>query len=457
MVILLIPIDGLSDAGRGVLASSAWVAVWWMFEVLPLAATSLLPIVLFPLSGGLPLTETVPGYAHKLILLLLGGFLLARAVERWNLHRRAALTVLNRTGAAPDRLLLGFMGATALLSMWISNTATTVMMLPIGMAVIQTINDRPETPADERATFGRALMLSIAYAASIGGTATLIGSPTNLVFSGAAEELLGVEVSFLDWLRFGLPFSLVLLGLCWWYLTRLAFRLKGERSSQETERALRDQLRALGSLTRPEARTLVVFGVVAFLWIFGKYTLRPYLPALEDTIVGVAGAIALFLIPAGTDSNEKLLNWEQARGLPWGVLLLFGGGLTIAAGFDKSGLAVWLGEQLSALGGLPIFLLVLSVVAIVNFLTELTSNVATAAVFVPLLAALGTSLGVDPQMLMAGACVAASCAFMLPVATPPNAVVFGSGYLEIRDMLRVGIWLNLVSIGLLSLYVYWFF
>ena len=450
------PIEGLSDAGRGILASSLWVATWWVFEVLPLAATSLLPIVLFPLSGGLSLVDTVPGYAHKLIILLLAGFLIARAVQRWNLHRRLALLVINATGTAPARLVLGFMAATALLSMWISNTATSVMMLPIGMAVIQTINDRPETPANERTEFGRALMLGIAYAASIGGTATLIGSPTNLVFSGAVEELFDTEISFLDWMKFGLPFSLTLLVLCWLYLTRVAFRLPDGPGEPETARLMRRELQKLGAITVPERRTLLVFAGVAFLWIFGKYTLKIYLPALEDTIVGVAGALLLFLLPAGNGTPDKLLDWDTAKQLPWGVLLLFGGGLTIAAGFDQSGLANWLGEQLTGLDGLPAFALLLAVIAIVNFLTELTSNVATAAVFVPVLAALGLALDVEPLLLMAGACVAASCAFMLPVATPPNAVVFGSGYLRISDMVRTGGWLNVLSILLLTVYVHFF-
>ena len=377
--------------------------------------------------------------------------MIAIAIERWNLHKRIALTIINFIGSDVTRIILGFMLATAFMSMWISNTATAVMMLPIGMAIIAQLRDNPATEEDENLIFGKALMLAIAYSASIGGMATLIGTPPNLVLAGIVQELYGVEISFSQWFMFGLPISIVLLFLCWQYLTRFAFKFKQkEFPGGKTE--IKRLLNELGKTTYEEKVVLVVFVSTALLWIFRAY-LQNFIPKLDDTIIAMIAGITLFLLPV-KNRSRKIINWEEAVKMPWGIILLFGGGMALAAGFQSSGLAKWLGSQITLLQGVHLFLLVIFIIAAVNFLTEITSNLATTAMLLPVLAPMAFSLGVHPYILMVAATVAASCAFMLPVATPPNAVVFGSGYLRIPDMVSKGIWMNLLSIILLSLIVY---
>ncbi len=442
---------GLSEPANAVLATVLWMASWWILEVIPISVTALLPIVLFPLTGAAPLDTTTAAYGQKYIFLYLGGFVLAIAIERWGLHRRIALNIIRLVGTNVSRIILGFMLATALLSMWISNTATSVMMLPIGMAIVAQLRDNPATAENEHLQFGKALMLAIAYAASIGGIATLIGTPPNLVFAGVVSELYGFEISFFEWFKFGFPISALLLGTCWWYLTRVAFRFPraefpGGRA--EVQRLLTE----LGPIKYEEKLVLGVFVCTAALWI-GRAALQSFLPALDDTIIAMVASVILFVLPAG-DRSRPLITWEEAVQLPWGIILLFGGGMALAAGFEETGLATWLGSRLTLLGGLPLFALLLLLIAAVNFLTEITSNLATTAMLLPVLAPMALSLDVHPYLLMVGATVAASCAFMLPVATPPNAVVFGSGYLRVPDMVRTGIWMNTLSIALLSVIVY---
>jgi solute carrier family 13 (sodium-dependent dicarboxylate transporter), member 2/3/5 len=444
--------EGLSPEGRAILAATLWIAVWWITEAIPISVTALLPIVLFPLSGGLELNETTASYGHRYIFLYMGGFVLAIAIEKWNLHRRIALAIISFIGTNVSKIILGFMIATAFMSMWISNTATTVMMLPIGMAIAKQFLDN-SNPEDSGATnFSKALMLAIAYSASIGGMATLIGTPPNLVFAGVVQEFYGIDISFAQWFSFGFPISVCLLGICWFYLTRFAFPCKTQKFPGGGDEIL--QMRAaLGPLRYEEKVILVVFVSTAFMWIFRSY-FQNFLPALDDTIIAIVAAVSLFMIPA-KEKGKKLITWEEAVKMPWGIMLLFGGGIAIAAGFQSSGLAVWIGGQLTLLDGVAIFLLVLVLIAMVNFLTEITSNLATTAMLLPILAPMAFALDIHPYILMVSATVAASCAFMLPVATPPNAIVFGSGYLRITDMFKKGIWMNLISIFLLSLIVYW--
>ena len=344
------------------------------------------------------------------------------------------------------------MVATAFLSMWISNTATSVMMLPIGMAIVSQLKNNPETLENESFVFGKALMLSIAYSASIGGIATLIGTPPNLVLAGVVEDMYGIEISFTQWLAFGLPISVVLLFICWWYLTRYAFSFK-EKSFPGGRAEIRKQLSGLGKITYEEKLILALFILTAFAWITRSFLLQKILPGIDDTIIAITSAMIVFLLPS-KDRKRPLLKWEEAVKLPWGILLLFGGGLSLAQGFKTSGLAEWIGGQMTLLQSLPLILLVLVLIAAVNFLTEITSNLATTSMLLPILAPMALTMGTHPYMLMVSATVAASCAFMLPVATPPNAVVFGSGYLRIPDMVRTGIWLNVLSIFLLTLIVY---
>lgn len=444
--------EGLNASAKGVLATVAWVGIWWITEAIPIYVTALLPLILFPLSGGLSLSETATSFGHKYIFLYMGGFILAIAIEKWNLHKRIALTIINLIGTNVINIILGFMLSTAFLSMWISNTAATVIILPIAMAIVTQLNDNPETEVNENRIFGKALMLGIAYSASIGGISTLIGTPTNLVLAGVVQTTFGKEITFSEWFVLGFPIAICLLFLCWYYLTHFAFSFKQkEFPGGRKEIALR--LKALGKLGYEEKMVLVVFAITAFAWIARSFLLQKLVPAMDDTIIAMATVIILFLLPT-SKKGKNLLSWEDAVKLPWGILLLFGGGLTLAVGFDQSGLALWIGERMSALEVLPFVLLLLVLIAIVNFMTEITSNIATTAILLPVLVSLAPVLNVHPYYLMIAATLAASCAFMLPVATPPNAVVFGAGYLEMQDMVKKGFWLNILSIVLLTIFVY---
>ncbi|MDA0176783.1 DASS family sodium-coupled anion symporter [Mesoflavibacter profundi] len=452
ILLLFFKPEGLSTEGRAVLASTVWIAIWWITEAIPIAVTALLPIALFPLSGGLNLSDTTSAFGHKFVFLYLGGFIIAIAIEKWNLHKRIALNIIKIIGFNLKRIILGFMLATAFLSMWISNTATSVMMLPIGVAIILQLKDNPNTPEDENLTFGKALMLAIAYSASIGGIATLIGTPPNLVLAGVVSDIYNYEITFLQWFMFGFPISIILLFICWKYLTEVAFTFE-KREFTDGKAEVNRQLKALGSISYEEKLVAFIFGLTAFFWITRSFLFKNILPALDDTIIAISFAIVLFLLPS-KKQGTKLMNWDDAVKIPWGIILLFGGGMALAKGFETTGLAKWIGEQMTTFAGVTTIILLLLLIAAVNFLTEITSNLATTAMLLPVLAPMAISVDIHPFILMVGAAVAASCAFMLPVATPPNAVVFGSGYLRIPDMVKKGFVMNLVSIILLTLFVY---
>ena len=475
-ILLLFHPAGLSENANAILASTVWIAIWWISECIPIAATSLLPIFLFPLFSDMEIASTTASYGHKYIFIYIGGFMLALAIERWGLHRRIALSIIHLIGTNIRGIILGFMVATAFMSMWISNTATSVMMLPIAMAIVSQFKSNPLAEDREAKQFGKALMLAIAYSASIGGMATLVGTPPNLLLAGVIDDLYGIEITFSTWFQFGFPISVLLLTICWVYLTRVAFRFRRATFPGGREEINR-QVRSLGPISSEELRVLIVFICTGAAWI-----LRPYLnswallpmgeaesgfgidllirvktifASLDDTIIAVLAGLSLFVLPAAKEKSRALLNWEEAVKLPWGILLLFGGGLAIAEGFKSSGLATWIGEQMTLMDGLSLVLLMLVLIAAINFLTEITSNLATTAMILPTLASFALAIDVHPYMLMVGATVAASCAFMLPVATPPNAVVFGSGYLGMKDMVKTGIWLNLISILILTIFSYW--
>ena len=452
IILLFFRPDDLSQEGIAVLASTAWIAVWWITEAIAIPVTALLPIVLFPLTGGLDIASTTSAFGHKYVFLYLGGFIIAISIEKWNLHRRIALNIINIIGSDVRKIILGFMIATAFLSMWISNTATSVMMLPIGVAIIKQLKDNPNSSENENQIFGKALMLAIAYAASIGGVGTLIGTPPNLVLAGVVSDIYNYEITFLQWFMFGFPISVILLFICWKYLTRFAFTFEQSEfpgGKQEIQRLLK----TLGKISYEEKMVSIIFGITAFCWITRSFLLQGILPALDDTIIALFFSVVLFLVPS-KDKTEKLINWDEAVKLPWGIILLFGGGMALAQGFETSGLAVWIGQQMTTLQGVTAILLVFLLIAAVNFLTEITSNLATTAMLLPVLAPMAITVDMHPFILMVGAAVAASCAFMLPVATPPNAVVFGSGYLRIPDMVSKGIWMNIISIIVLTVFVY---
>ncbi|QSE98760.1 SLC13 family permease [Fulvivirga lutea] len=435
-----------------VLAVTFWVAIWWVTEAIPMAVTAMLPILLFPLTGALDIKETTTAFGDKYIFLYLGGFLIAIAIEKWDLHKRIALTIIDLIGSNFVRIILGFMVATAFLSMWISNTATSVMMLPIAIAVAEQFKKSHDGKKNGKLdAIGKALMLAVAYSASIGGFSTLIGTPPNLVLAGVLEETYGVKISFFDWMKFGLPISITLIFICWKYLTLKAFPLKNVEFPGG-RKAIRKMKKDLGKISKQERVVLWVFIATATLWVT-RSLLQKLIPNLDDTIIAMAAGTLLFILPSG--KGKTLLVWKDAKRLPWDIILLFGGGLALARGFNETGLAVWIASQLTDLQGLSLIFLILVMVASVNFLTEITSNLATTAMLLPVLAPMALAFDLHPYMIMVSVTISASCAFMLPVATPPNAVVFGSGYLRIPDMVRTGFFMNLVSILIISLLTFY--
>jgi sodium-dependent dicarboxylate transporter 2/3/5 len=437
-MLLIGPPEGLEPVAWRTAAVAVLMALWWMTEALPIPATALLPLALFPLLGIADAKAAAAPYAHPLVFLFMGGFLIALAMQKWNLHRRIALSLVALFGTRPRRLVAGFMLATALLSMWVSNTATTLMMLPIALSVVQLLG------SDDDDHLPIALLLGIAYAASIGGMGTLIGTPPNAFMVGFLQESYGYTIGFAEWLLIGLPLVAIMLPVAWAVLVFGVCRVGGAGNAA-SESVIRDELAALGPLSRGEKIVAAVFTLTALAWIF-----RPFfvdiVPGLTDTVIAMTGAVLLFAIPVDWKARDFALDWTWAQKLPWGVLLLFGGGLTLASAIKASGLAAWIGAGTGELGGFGVLALVIAVTAMIIFLTELTSNTATTATFLPIVASVAIGLGENPLLLVVPAALAASCAFMMPVATPPNAIVFGSGRLTIPQMMHAGVWLNLIGV-----------
>ncbi|HLR03618.1 MAG TPA: DASS family sodium-coupled anion symporter [Virgibacillus sp.] len=458
LTLLFFKPEDLSNEGVAVLASTIWIAIWWMTEALPIPATSLLPLILFPLSHGLDIDVTASAYGSDTIFLFMGGFMVALAMEKWDLHRRIALTIISIIGTNTDRIILGFMVATGFLSMWISNTATAMMMVPIGLAIIYQVSDalkddsRVDT-ADDNFGFGKAMMLGIAYSASLGGIATIIGTPPNAALAGVVKKMYDVELAFGTWMLFGVPVAWIFIILTWIYLMKFAFPqpVKTLPGGQEI---IRNEKSKLGKASYEEKTVFVIFSLTALAWITRSFFLEALNENIGDAVIAMTAALVLFAIPSKNKQGDTLLDWNTAVKLPWGILLLFGGGLAIAAGFTESGLSEWIGNQLSGLKGVNVFFVIMIVTALVIFLTEITSNTATANMMYPIMASLALALGVHPYAFMIAAGVAASCAFMLPVATPPNAVVFGSGYLRIPDMAKAGFVLNIIGVVIVTLAIY---
>ena len=457
VVVMLLagPAEGLAPAAWATAAIGLLMATWWATEAVPIAVTALLPIVLFPMFGVASIQDTVPPYANKVIFLFLGGFIVAFAMQRWNLHRRIALTVLQYAGGNGRSLVGGFMLASALLSMWVMNTSTTMMLLPIAVSIITVIHNTVGG-LDERhkEDFQFALLLGVAYGATIGGMATLVGTAPNAMFAAFMAENYGTEIRFANWMLVGLPLSALMLPLAWLTLTRLIFKVDFVTSAEgrATLRKMKDEM---GTITGPEKRVAIVFLLMASAWILRPLLVKlPGLAALDDSLIAIAGAVLLFIVPSGDRGDPLLLRWRYAEQLPWGVLLLFGGGLTLAGSVSRTGLAEWLGGSLHAVGALPLVVIVIAAAAMIIFLTELTSNIATTATFLPVVGAIAIEAGYDPIVLAVPVTLAASCAFMLPVATPPNAIVFGSGMLTIPRMAKAGFALNLIGIVLVATVAY---
>ncbi|MDT8447482.1 MAG: DASS family sodium-coupled anion symporter [bacterium] len=462
VLLLLLPVPGgLKPEAYRVMVVAVLMATWWVTEAIPIPATALLPIALFPTLGVMPSNSATSPYANHLIYLFLGGFFIAMTMEKWNLHKRIALYTIRLVGTSPNRIVLGFMLATAFLSMWISNTATAMMMVPIALAVInqaaRTIQEGGEDidvrPGKFR--FGMALMLGIAYSASIGGVGTIIGTPPNTIMVGVIEKTFGVQVSFAAWMAVGVPLSVVMLVATWYYLTRIAFKIKIKELPGGRELILR-QIRELGPMKREEKSILAVFLFVSISWILRGFLHIPDIALMHDSTIAVIGALMLFVIPSNLAQGRFLLDWETAKKVPWDVILLFGGGLSLAHGFAVTGLAQWIGEQLTSISGAPMLVMIFVVVFVTIFLTEITSNTATATMLMPILASTAVAMAIHPYGLMVGAGIAASYAFMLPIATPPNAVVFGSGYVTIPQMAKAGFWVNLAASVLITLFIYFY-
>lgn len=446
MTCVVAPPEGLSEPGWRTAGAAALMAVLWMSEAIPIPVTALLPLVLFPALRLGDIREAAAPYASPLIFLFLGGFIIALAMQRWNLHRRVALTLIGALGVRPTRIVAGFLLASALVSMWVSNTATALMMLPIALSVVHLLPESARTHPALR-DFGVALMLAVAYGATTGGVATLIGTPPNALLAGYLDDVYQLRIGFGQWMLLGVPVMLVTLPIVFIVLTRLAFRLDGGELPGMADLLATERSR-LGRFSRGETAVAVVFGCTALAWILQPLIAKQF-PLVSDTTIAMAGAIVLFLIPTQVRRGEFVMNWEATKGLPWDVLLLFGGGLSLAANIERHGLARYLGQLCQGLDGIPVIFAVAIICFGILLLTELTSNTATAATFLPITASIGVGMGESPLLFVVPAALAASCSYMLPVGTPPNAIVFGSGLVRLPQMARAGMLLNLLLVPII--------
>jgi sodium-dependent dicarboxylate transporter 2/3/5 len=449
----------LAFSARITAAIAALMAVWWMTEAISVYATALIPLALFPLAGISGVHDTAAAYGNEIVYLFLGGFILALALEKWGLHRRLALTVLAAVGAEPRTIIGAFMAVSAILSMWVTNTATTIMLLPVAISVIRMLPEKSSANIGNENPFALCLLLGIAYASSIGGMGTIIGTAPNIFVVSFITENLQREIGFLEWMRFAVPLVIIFVPVAWLVLTRFVFAITSDELPEAAEMLQRERAE-LAPLGRGELLTFMVFVLTAVAWVT-----RPLLNRIEigdinplgglsDPGIAIIAALLLFIIPTNLRRGEFLMDWATALRLPWGLLILFGGGLALAAAFTSTGFSLYLGNLFTGLAAWPVWVVVLLVTALVVFLTELTSNTATTATLVPILLAVSTALELQPLLLILPAAFAASCAFMLPVATPPNAIVFGSGLVGIRQMSRAGFWLNVIAIGLITLATY---
>ena len=454
LMMLFPPPAELSSAGWTVAAIAVLMAVWWATEAIPVAVTALLPLALFPLLDITSFETAALPYANKNIYLFLGGFILALGIESSGLHKRIALKMILAVGSSGAKLIGGFMLVSALISMWVMNTSTTLMLLPIGLAVCGVISQTvPGMTNIDKANFDTALLLGIAYAATIGGMSTLIGTAPNIVFSAFMQDTYGVEISMFDWMKLGVPLAAVMLFGSWYSLTQYVFPIKFS-ASQEAKDELKKMLNEMGALTKDEIRISIIFGLAVFAWVFRTLLNNiEFLSGLTDAGIAIIAAILLFMTPSASKKGD-LLKWEKSKELPWGLLLLFGGGLSLAAQISSTVLGMWIGQSLMVLSTVPPIVLILAVATLIIFLTEITSNVTTTTTFLPVFGALAVAIGILPVSLTVPVCLAASCAFMLPVATPPNAIVYGSNKFTIATMMRAGIALNIIGIIVVTMFAY---
>lgn len=459
-MLVIPPLPGLSDAAWMTAAVAVLMAVWWVSEAIPIPATALLPIVLFPLLGVSSVGAATAPFANPIIYLFMGGFIIALAMEKSNLHKRIALNVIRVVGTKPHAIVMGFMISSAFISMWVSNTATALMMLPIALSVVHLVEDKNDMESKNlRYNFSLCLVLCIAYGCNIGGIGTLIGTPPNALMAGYMLENYNVNISFASWMLIGVPLVVLSLPLVYLLLTKILFPIQlkeipGGKELIETE------LRKAGQMSKAEKIVMWVFLFTAFMWIAPSLlrefipATRDFIPVISDTVVAIFGAMLLFLIPVNFKRGEFALGWEDTQRLPWDILVLFGGGLALAAGISSTGLAEWMGDAMRGLDTWSSLGLMVASLTLIVFLTEITSNTATAAAFMPILASIALALGIDPLILVVPAAIGASCAFMLPVATPPNAIVYGSGYVTLPQMAKAGLWVNILMIVVITVLMY---
>lgn len=450
LIVLLLPTPLLSKEGDAVIAVALWMVIWWLSEAVSISVTALLPLLLFPLLDIMPIAEVGNNYGSPIIFLFFGGFVMALALEKVNLHRRIALNIIKITGTTPNKVVLGFMIATAALSMWISNTATAVVMLPIAMSVIKLLVDDSDGFTQKDKNFSISVMLGIAFSANAGGIATVIGTPPNSILIGLLENEYQIEISFLKWMAFGLPFSIIMIALSYITLVHLIFPSKGLNFTASKE-VIKNELAKLGPTAPKEKMVLVIFGVTVSLWIF-RTLINAALPnlGLTDTMISIFAAIALFSIPFNIKKGDFILQWKDTEKLAWGILILFGGGLALANGMSVTGIVDRVSQAIAA-GNFSVSMTAGLLIVLMLFMTELMSNVALVAVLAPVVAGIAIGLGIPIVYLLIPVTMASSCAFMLPMATPPNAIVFASGFIEVKDMVKAGIILNLVAVLLLIL------
>lgn len=448
VIFQLLPNIIISETADIVIATALWMVTWWITEAVSISVTSLLPLVLFPLFKIMPMPEVGASYGSPIVFLFFGGFVLALALEKVNLHKRIALTIIKKTGTSPNQVILGFMIATAFMSMWISNTASTVVMLPIALSVINLLINDEDGFTKKDQNFALSVMLGIAFSANAGGIATVIGTPPNSVLVGLMEDEYNTEISFLKWMLIGVPFSVVLITIIYLLLTRVMFPNTG-LNFKTTNDVINSELQKLGKLSKKERQVLITFAIIVSLWIF-RTLINKFLPSLglTDHIISVLGAIALFIIPNNLQKGDFILQWKDTEKLAWGILILFGGGLALAKGMAKTGIVKLVAETIST-SNISVLVMASLLILLMLFMTELMSNVALITVLAPVVAGIALGLNIPMLHLLIPVTIASSCAFMLPMATPPNAIVFASGFVKVSQMARVGIFINLIAVALL--------
>ena len=448
IIVLNFPFDSLSFEAAAVLATASWMVSWWISEAVSISVTALLPLIIFPLTGVMAVNDVGANYGSSIVFLFFGGFVLALGLEKVNLHRRIALTIIKKTGTSPNKVILGFMIATAFMSMWISNTASTVVMLPIALSVINLLIDQQESSTKQTRNFALSVMLGIAFSANAGGIATVIGTPPNSVLIGLLENEYQIQISFVKWMAIGLPFAIVMITIIYLVLVYGMFSTKGLQFSASQE-VIDNELEKLGPIKPKEKQVLWVFGIVVSLWIF-RTLINSVFPGLKlsDTVISILGAVALFAIPFDLKKGDFILEWKDTQKLSWGILILFGGGLALAKGMSATGIVSLITTYIAD-GNFSILLTASFLIILMLFMTELMSNVALVAVLAPVVAGIALGLEIPILYLLIPVTMASSCAFMLPMATPPNAIVFASGFIKVHEMARIGIIINCIAVVLL--------